>query len=150
MSLGDYLAGAFTMVSDFIIQSILNKIGGAIAKKLVNMRGVTSGRIGEYLANAAYSNAYIKATIEGLTHNQAVGSALLAMTNQIAVVWAVAESLISTEIGLLLGSPLGVSIGNLGLPPLGGGQTGDAAGGWADSAGQALGDYLQGGNAPNY
>jgi len=151
MSWADIFAGLGSMLSDFVIQSVLNWVGGKAAKWLTNMKGVTSGRIGQYLANAAYNNAYIKGTIEGLTHNQAVGTALKAMTDRIAVVWTVGEQLIGTEIGLLLGSPLGVSVGNVGLTPLGGGQTGDAAGGYLEGKGrelgQALDDYLDGGSA---
>lgn len=98
MTLGDFLAGIFSMVLDFVIQSLLNKYGARFAKGI--LRAISPK------AAMALSRFFFKAATKIM--GQSAGRV------------AYAAALQGAFLGLFVGSPLGPSISTitnlLGLP----------------------------------
>jgi hypothetical protein len=172
MSWGDIISGALQMGIDFLIAWALNKVMGKVNSRVFNyLQLKIFARIAGPLEQAAATEAVEKGWDIGVRKAAAGIDAAIATEGVIKakeklINWSITGGL--TAAGLLFGSPMGVDASTPGLygsysddhPSIGAakgdhrGGPGDIAGGLgstqSEKAGQAIGNYLDGGNPAGY
>lgn len=142
MSLGDILGGMGAMLTDFAIQSALQRGGGRLTSKAGNYLAGT--RLGSYLSNKVGSVVYQRTLFQQLMKGSKwpQTTALTAQWTWEKAVPHVLDEAVGQVAGFFTGGPMGADAATLGLwTPAGAG--GEAAQETSRGVGEAVGDYLE-------
>jgi hypothetical protein len=147
MSWADILGGLGAMLSDFLIQSALNKLGSALGNRLSKfLQPRLFARFNYKWLTKVIGESGDFALLEAWAGVKAAGQAELVSN------WA--GTGVSTVFGFLVGGPMGADIGTVGgydgegTTP--GGLAEDVGGGFVENQSRALGGYLDGPGAANH
>jgi hypothetical protein len=146
MSWADIMAGLATMLADFVIQTILNRLGGAIGDRIAGM-----------LRGPIMRSVFQRTLFNGLMAGAEHGAARWAAHEAALVASRSMSRIVGYAVPFFLGGPMGFDAGALGFPTPGGKGAGLATTGQADGegsggitgAGRAFGTYMDNHGVPS-